>query len=142
MKRLFYTVVINVPERFEPNQQLSFPYLPAIEGKTIVGISTYNFNNGGANRAINGNLLFTKFDLSFVFVNFSNKENNLMIQDYPYNAFVNTEIFSPTVQDKSIKQPFAFTFSSKFSYVVNKSTNALVNSGAYSLQFQFEYLDK
>lgn len=140
MKRLFYTVVINVPANWEPNQELEFPYVPAIEGKTIVSISTYNFNNGGANAAINTNLLFTKFDLSFVYVNFSNKENRLMLQDYPYNAFVNTEIFSLNGQDRSIKQPFAFTFSSKFSYVVNKSTLALVNSGTYSLQFKFEYL--
>lgn len=139
MKRLFYTLVINLPDRWEPNQQLTFPYVPAIEGKTIVGISTYNFNGGGANRAINGNLLLTKFDLSFIFVNFSNKENNLIIQDYPYNGFVNTEIFSLTGQDRSIKQPFAFVFSSKFSYVVNKQATPFI-APAYSLQFKFEYL--
>ena len=139
MKRLFYTVVINVPSTWEPNQQLSFPYVPAIEGKTIVGISTYNFNAGGANATINGDLLFTQFDLSFIFVNFSNKENNLIIQDYPYNALVNSEIFSTSGQ--SVKQPFAFTFSSKFSYVINKSSLPNVNSGAYALQFRFEYLD-
>lgn len=141
MKRLFYTLVINLPDRWEPNQQLEFPYIPAIEGKTIVSISTYNFNNGGANSAINSQLLLTKFDLANVFVNFSNKENRLMLQDYPYNAFVNTEIFSTvTVQDRSIKQPFAFTFSSKFSYVVNKAATVLI-APAYALQFKFEYLD-
>jgi hypothetical protein len=140
MKRLFYTVVINLPDSWESNQQLDFPYVPAIEGKTIVSISTYNFNNGGANRAINDNLLLTKFDLANVFVNFSNKENRLMLQDYPYNAFVNTEIVSANGQDRSIKQPFAFTFSSKFSYVVNKALTPLT-APAYSLQFKFEYLD-
>jgi hypothetical protein len=142
MKRLFYTVIINLPDRWEPNQDLEFPYVPAIENKTIVGISTYNFNNGGSSRAINNNLLLTNGDASQIFVNFSNKENRLIIQDYPYNAFVNTEIFSiVTIQDRSIKQPFAFTFSSKFSYVVNKSTNVIQAPG-YSLQFKFEYLDK
>lgn len=140
MKRLFYTLVINLPDRWEPNQQLTFPYVPAIEGKTIVGISTYTFNGGGANTAINSNLLLTTFDLSYIFVNFSNKENNLIIQDYPYVAFVNTDILDQNGnQSRAIKQPFAFVFSSKFSYVVNK--NAIVLSApAYSLQFRFEYL--
>lgn len=140
MKRLFYTLVINLPDTWEPNQQLSFPYVPAIEGKTIVGISTYNFNGGGANAAINGNLLKTKFDLSFVFVNFSNNDNNLIIQDYPYNGFVNTDILDINGnQSRSIKQPYAFVFSSKFSYVVNKAATAQTGTN-YSLQFKFEYL--
>jgi hypothetical protein len=130
MKRLFYTLVINLPDSWEPNQQLSFPYVPAIEGKTIVGISTYNFNGGGANEAINDNLLLTKFDLSFVFVNFSNNNNNLIIQDYPYNGFVNTDILDINGnQTRAVKQPFAFVFSSKFSYVVNKQATAIIAPG-------------
>ena len=75
MKRLFYTVIINLPDRWEPNQELEFPYVPAIENKTIVSISTYNFNNGGSLQAINNNLLLTNGDASQIFVNFSNKEN-------------------------------------------------------------------
>jgi len=139
MKRLFYTVVINLPERWETNQQEYFPYVPAIEGKTIIGVETYNFNNGGANRAINNNLLPTAPDLANFFVNFSNKENLLVIQDYPYNAFINTDLTSPGGQDRAIKQPFAFVFSSKFSYIVNKGPQSI--STGYSLQFKFQYLD-
>jgi hypothetical protein len=141
MKKLFYTLVINIPDRFEPNQEIPFPYVPAIEGKTILGISTYYFGAGGANNTINGDLLLTPTNASCIFVNFSNAENKLIIQDYPYNAFVNTDDTNLGTATRAIKQPFAFVFSSKFSYVVNKSTFVLQNSG-YALQFRFTYLDK
>jgi hypothetical protein len=72
MKRLFYTIVINLPNSWEPNQQLNFPYVPAIEGKTIIAVETYSFAGGGAYPAINSQLLLTGPDASNLFVNFSN----------------------------------------------------------------------
>jgi len=142
MKRLFYTLVINLPDSWDPNQELFFPYVPAIEGKTIIGVESYNFSAGGANPAINEQLLLTTADASNLFVNFSNTENKLIIQDYPYSAFINTDVLDVNGnQSRAIKQPFAFTFSSKFSYVVNKAATALI-APAYALQFRFTYLEK
>jgi hypothetical protein len=142
MKRLFYTFVINLPDSWEPNQELTFPYVPAIEGKTIVEVQTYSFNGGGQAQAINEQLLLTTADASNIFVNFSNKENLLIIQDYPYSAFINIDINRITGnQSRAIKQPFAFVFSSKFSYVVNKAATPII-APAYALQFRFQYLDK
>jgi hypothetical protein len=142
MKRLLYTLVINLPDSWEPNQELSFPYVPAIEGKTIVAVETYNFSSGGANPAINGQLLLTTADASNIFVNFSNAENLLIIQDYPYSAFINTDVLDINGnQSRAIKQPFAFVFSSKFSYVINKDSVPIA-APAYALQFRFTYLEK
>jgi hypothetical protein len=141
MKRLFYTLIINLPETWQVNEEIYFPYVPAIEGKTIIGINTYTYNNGGQLTALNNVVLPFQSTLKGIYVNFSNKENLLIIQDYPYNAFINTDVQDiNNNQSRSIQQQFAFVFSSKFSYLVNKDT-PLANPER-TLQFRFTYLDK